>query len=193
MTQVVLPKTQGVLGILLCCSLLPNPFVWLHFLFLWEIERSGKAQEAFYWLGIGKPHSPSSVCWATGGDESSPLGSSRGSVNSRFLNFTQQFTGREEGKLGNLSSGAALGDENLLGTPLLPSRYGAGKCRFRLPGGDGEGDLGGKSIKAVKRPSGNLRHCLSLVCLVICGQENALRIILIVCQEGQKGKYDLWS
>lgn len=188
MTQVVLPKTQGVLGILLCCSLLPNPFVWLRFLFLWEIERSGKAQEAFYWLGIGKPHSPSSVCWATGGDESSPLGSFRGSVNSRFLNFTQQFTGREEGKLGNLSSGAALGDENLLGTPLLPSRYGAGKCRFRLPGGDGEGDLGGK-----KRPSGNLRHCLSLVCLVICGQENALRIILIVCQEGQKGKYDLWS
>lgn len=188
----MLPKTQGVLCILLCCSLLPNPFVWLRFLFLWEIERSGEAQEAFHWLGIGKPHSPSSVCWATGGDESSPLGSSRGSVNSRFLNFTQQFTGCEEGKLGNLSSGAALSGENHLGAPFLSSWYGSCKCRFRLPGGDGKGDLGGKSIKAVMRPLGNLRHCLSLVCLVICGQENALRIILTVCQEGQKGMYDLW-
>lgn len=68
-----------------------------------------------------------------------------------------------------MSSGAALNDENHLGTPFLPSRHGSCKCRFRLPGGDGKGDLGGKSIKAVKRPSGNLKHYLSLVSLVICG------------------------
>lgn len=42
-----------------------------------------------------------------------------GSLNSRFLNFTQQFTGCEEGKLGNLSSGDALSDENCLGTPFF--------------------------------------------------------------------------
>lgn len=121
-TQLCSPKLKACWYFALLFLVDLSPSLCLHFLFCGKEKGLERHKRHFIGQKLARPHiSASLVCRATGGDEPLPLGSSWRSVNSRFLNFTQQFTGCEEGKLGNLSSGAALSNENLLGFPFLPS------------------------------------------------------------------------
>lgn len=92
-----------------------------------------------------------------------------------------------------MSSGASLNGENHLGTPFLSSRYGSCKCRFRLPGGDGKGDLGGQEHKGCEETLGksetlSVSSQLGYLWVRECSADNPHSSLSV---KRGKGEYDL--